>query len=137
MRTFSGLMPDDDGPPLFPIKATQWWFKVIEMCCHNWALIEPASGVGVTIYFFHDVGGTACHGLNFRHWQLKGRSAIVDSLNYESEDAAKQALLFNGFSVYRDLDGVFEIYKPSGEYFDARPTEEGIYSKSGYWLRRG
>lgn len=126
---------DPSGPPLFEIKSRDWWFKVLEMLCHNWALIEEGQYKSVTVYFFHDQGGTNGRdsGASYTSRQRKGRCAIVDSLEFETVDDAVLALGWNGFQRLAERPGPWDGEQPHGNFFDARATEEGIYSKAGYW----
>lgn len=118
------------GPPVFEIKSKQWWIKIVGMLQHNWALIEEQVGGAATIYFFHDCGTTRNFVPNYKWHELKERAAVVDSLSYPSIPAAKQALEKNGFRLQETVGllGTGEI--PKGVYYDARATEEGIYSAS-------
>lgn len=125
----------EDGPPLYEIQSKEWWVKVIGMCCHNWALIERGIGEEVTIYFFHDLGRTKNLLKNYKHCQLKGRAAIVDSLDYPNFEEAEADLKHNGFEEFECKPGPWDGYEPDGAYYDARESEDGIYSKGEYWKR--
>jgi hypothetical protein len=119
-------------PPIFQVSNRDWWVKVLGMCSHNWALIEPQNQTGAVVYFFHDMGTVLCptgYGLG----QVKGRSAVVDSLSFESVSDAQDALRNNGFEKLINNPGPWFGFEPTGHFYDARPTEEGIYSKKGYW----
>jgi len=123
-----------NGPPVFEIKSTQWWIKIIGMLQHNWALIEEQEGGVATIYFFHDCGSTRNFIPNYDWRELKGRAAIVDSLNYPSVSAAVLALERNGFRLQETVGLLGSGEIPTGLYYDARASEDGIYSKStDYW----
>lgn len=125
---------DPSGPPVFEINAHEWWIKVLGMLQHNWALIEERPDGSVTVYFFHDCGDTnmPCHGYSMR--QLKGRCAVIDSLEFRSVRDAENALSQNGFRPHGKNELMGSDLKPFGNFYDARSTEEGIYSKQGYWI---
>lgn len=124
---------DKDGPPVMTIKSRSWWVKPLEMISHNWALIEENQDESATVYFFHDLGIPKGSNSGYTLKQLKGRCAVVDSLDFAYEDLAKMALKYNGFRMLQDNPGPWDGYEPFGTFYDARNTEEGVYSKGGYW----
>lgn len=124
---------DPSGPPVFKIKSRDWWIKVLGMLQHNWALIEEGTSGSATVYFFHDGEvGMGCYG--YTRAQLKGRYAIVDSLNFESVHLAKEALSRNGFRLLGDGELLGSDLKPQGNFFDVRAMEEGVYSRQSHWI---
>lgn len=124
---------DPSGPPVFEIQSRKWWIKVLGMLQHNWALIEEGIDGSATAYFFHDGEvGMGCYG--YTRAQLKGRYAIVDSLDFESVHLAKEALSRNGFRLHGDGELLGSDVKPQGNFFDVRAMEEGVYSKQGNWI---
>lgn len=124
---------DSSGPKEFLINSRDWWFKPVDMLVHNWALIESSCNKTATVYFFHDNGSTKSGSQNYKLFQLKGRCAIIDSLEFENQDAAKLALGYNGFRQLETNAGPWDGNVPLGNFYDARATEEGVYSKAGYW----
>ncbi len=124
---------DPSGPPIFKIKSSEWWIKVLGMLQHNWALIEENDSGRATVYFFHDCGEVkmAFHGYTKK--QLEGRCAVIDSLSFQSVQLAAIGLIQNGFRVHGKDEFVGSDVKPSGNFYDARDMEEGVYSKQGYW----
>lgn len=124
---------DPMGPAVFEIESKDWWFKVISMCCHNWALIER-QGEGATVFFFHDLGHTKGGVKGYRHAQLMGRSAVVDSLEFSTLDQALLELDLNGFKRLEEHPGPWDGMEPAGHFFDARGSEKGVYSRSGRWV---
>ena len=124
---------DASGPAEFFIKSREWWFKPVEMLVHNWALIETNSDETATVYFFHDNGITKNGCQEYKLFQLKGRCAVVDSLNFEDADTAEYALGHNGFQLLKRKAGPWDGSEPFGTFYDARATENGVYSKEGYW----
>jgi hypothetical protein len=87
-----------------------------------------------TAYFFHDGEvGMGCYG--YTRAQLKGRYAIVDSLDFESVPLAKEALFRNGFRLHGDEEPLGSDVKPQGNFYDVRALEEGSYSRQGYWVK--
>jgi hypothetical protein len=138
MRRFKPETPTDHendsemNPPCFKISNRDWWAKVLGMLQHNWALIEEGAGGSVTVYFFHDGEvGMGCYG--YSRAQLKGRYAIVDSLDFDSVQLAKDALSRNGFRLHGDEELLGSDVKPRGNFYDVRAMEEGVYSRQGNW----
>jgi hypothetical protein len=66
---------------------------------------------------------------------LEGRCAVVDSLDFEDEEFAAFELEFNGFQELKKKPGPWDGSEPFGTFYDARETEEGIYSRGGYWRK--
>ena len=130
-----GSLPDFDptGPLVFTIGSRDWWVKPLEMLVHNWALIENSSVGTATIYFFHDNGLLRNGAVDFTYRQLKGRCAVVDSLDFKDVDLAAFELEFNGFKKLSKNPGPWEGSIPIGTFYDARETEDRIYSKGAYW----
>lgn len=126
---------DSSGPPVFSIASNKWWFKPVGMLVHNWALIEKNTDGTATAYFFHDLGTTKNATPGYRYYQLKGRCAVVDSLDFEDEELAAFELEFNGFQELSKKPGPWDGSEPFGTFYDARETEEGIYSRGGYWKK--
>lgn len=123
---------DPSGPPVFEIKSRKWWIKILGMLQHNWALIEESEAGVVTVFFFHDEGepiGVA----GYSRAQLRGRCAIVDSLNFESVQLAEEGLLRNGFRLHRVGEMLGSDVRPYGNFYDARAKEAGVYSTQGHW----
>ena len=126
------------GPPR-PLCALEenrqgdWWVKVLGMLQHNWALIETKDK-GVTVYFFHDLGTTVGSMGPYKLSQLRNRCAIIDSLDFESSEAAIEALDANGFNRLVDYPGPWDGSQPHGNFYDARDHQAGIYSKGDYWV---
>ena len=84
----------------------------------------------VEAYFFNDLGEMR-RGTGHSRRQLKGRSAIVDSIDFESMEHAFREMRHNGFDRLVEFPGPWVGYEPDGEFFDARTAEEGIYSREG------
>lgn len=124
---------DPSGPPVFEIKSREWWIKVLGMLQHNWALIEEEADGSATVYFLHDCGlNMARNGYSLK--QLKGRSAIVDSLDFESVQLAKEALARNEFWIHEEGGLLGSDMKPVGFFYDVRVFEEGVYSRRNNWI---
>jgi hypothetical protein len=138
MRRFITETPTDHendfemNPPCFKISNRDWWVKVLGMLQHNWALIEEDRNGATTVYFFHD-GGMTLGSTGYRLSEIRSRCAVVDSLNFPNKEDALQALDKNGFFRLTERPGPWMNDYPRGHFYDARATEEGIYSKSGYW----
>lgn len=119
-------------PPIFHIGNRDWWVKVLGMLSHNWALLETSDDGKTTVYFFHDQGANLSQS-PYSYKQTIGRSAVVDSLEFDSEFSAHLALERNGFERMLSNPGPWIGMEPKGHFYDARDTEEGVYSKQGYW----
>lgn len=120
------------GPPLFEIHSADWWVKVLGMLQHNWALIETSNKKTI-VYFFHDLGNQKGYSRQYNFYQLKDRSAVIDSLEFECMEDAVLGLNKNGFMRLKDNPGPWEVEQPNKNFYDAREDEEGIYSKALYW----
>jgi len=64
---------------------------------------------------------------------IRGYSGVIDSLEFTSVYTAEYGLGQNGFGKLQGRPRGRGGHKPVGFFFDARATEEGIYSKNGYW----
>lgn len=117
---------DESG---FHISNRDWWVKVLGMMSHNWALIETQGPEAVTVYFFHDKGMR----LSYKSTEHLDQSAVVDALRFKSLDAARAALARNDFDRLEDNPGPWSDFVPEGVFYDARATEDGVYSRKGYW----
>ena len=126
---------DEDAfdPPLFQVSNRDWWVKVLGMMSHNWALIESQANGEATVYFFHDKGMTLRPSA-FKRADFSNRSAVVDALQFDDVNQAQQALKANDFDRLKVKPGPWLDFVPEGHFWDARATEEGIYSSKGYWI---
>ncbi len=124
---------DPGGPPVFEIASRDWWVKPVGMLVHNWALIDRNNNGNATVYFFHDRGVTKNGNPKFTYRQLKGRCAVIDYLDFEDKELAAVELKFNGFQELSKKPGPWDGSEPFGTFYDARETEEGVYSRGGYW----
>jgi hypothetical protein len=124
---------DSSGPAVFLITSKEWWVKPVGMLVHNWALIEKNTDGTAIAYFFHDLGRTKNANPNYRYFQVKGRCAVVDSLDFENEELAAYELEFNGFQKLSKKPGPWDGSEPFGTFYDARQFEDGVYSKIGFW----
>lgn len=131
------ILPDFDpnGPPVFEIKTRDWWVKILGMLCHNWALIETHANETITVYFFHELGTTLCLNPDYDYDLLENRCAVVDSLDFETMELALQAMRVNGFCNLKKTKKFLLGAEPFGHFYDARASEEGIYSKKGHWIK--
>jgi hypothetical protein len=112
---------DDLKPPLFKINNRNWFVKVLGMLSQNWALIEENDVLTATVYFFQDESPG-------------NRPAVIDSLNFEDENEAWDALNLNGFEVLKTSPGPWMGCEPKGYFYDARPAAgKGIYSSGEFW----
>lgn len=103
------------------------------MLQHNWALIDERADGSATVFYFHDGEvGMGCY--RYTRQQLKGRYAIVDSLDFDSVQMAKEVLSRNGFRLHGDGELLGSDVKPRGNFYDVRAMEEGVYSRQGNWI---
>lgn len=125
---------DEDAfdPPLFQVSNRDWWVKVLGMMSHNWALIEPQDNGKSMVYFFHDKGMTLRPSA-YKKADFSNRSAVVDALEFDDVQHAQRALKANDFDRLKAHPGPWLDFVPEGHFWDARATEEGIYSNKGYW----
>ena len=114
------------------ISSKDWWVKVLNMCQHNWALIE--SDTATIIYFFHDNGVTLSPPKKLKYFEVKNKSGIIDSLVFDNNLSAEQALKRNGFIRLSENSGPWELNIPLNDFYDAREDGLGIYSKDGRWI---
>lgn len=126
------LGEDAFDPPLFQVSNRDGWVKVLGMMSHNWALIESQANGEATVYFFHDKGMTLRPSA-FKRADFSNRSAVVDALQFDDVHQAQQALKANDFDRLKVKPGPWLDFVPAGHFWDARATEEGVYSKKGYW----
>jgi hypothetical protein len=126
---------DEDAfdPPLFQVSNRDWWVKVLGMMSHNWALIEPQASGQATVYFFLDKG-MSLRPSGFKRADFSNRSAVVDALQFDDVAQALRALKANDFDRLKEKPGPWLDFVPEGHFWDARATEEGIYSRKGYWI---
>jgi len=124
---------DPNGPKLIEIKSRDWWFKVTGMLCQNWALIELHEDNAATVFFFYDQGITENSVPNFNYALLEGRCAVIDSLEFDSVDEAVYGLDRNSFSRLEEKPGPWDGSEPIGNFYDARASEHGIYSRAEFW----
>jgi hypothetical protein len=107
-----------DSPPMsdaVPIKAQDFWVKVVEMLQQNWALIEP-EGDKVTIFFLHDLGG------------------VFEELSYPSLREAQAALRLNGFRRYDEDPSYAEMFaRPESPFRRVDHPNGPIYSSGQFW----
>lgn len=98
------------------IQSHDYWFKIIEMLQHNWALIDPKGDGGVTVYFVGDTSG------------------VFDQMGYADEATAADALTRNGFRrLAADAHAQSFIHPPQPP-FRLQPHPNGpIYSSGRFW----
>jgi len=131
----SSVLPfDPSGPPLFHIKSTDLWIKIHGMLQHEWAILEPHSDENVTVFFFYDCGTTMLRSKQYTSLQLRNRYAVVDSLEFNSIEAAIKGLKRNSFRRHGDgpMVGLGEM--PKGNYYDARSIQESCFSDGIGWV---
>jgi hypothetical protein len=102
--------------PVIPIESRDFWVKVVGMLQQNWALSEPESTGNVRIHFVSDTGG------------------VFDSLLLPSEDAARAALMRNGFSRYADDPQMKKfLFPPEPPFHQSSHPNGPIYSSGRHW----
>jgi len=100
----------------FDIPSTDYWFQVIDMGYHNWALITPNNQGGVTAHFFTD------------------KSGVFDRLSFPTQTEAETALKRNGFNRYAE-EAEFRslIQAPSAPFHEAPDPSGPVYSAGRFW----
>ena len=121
------------GPPVFEINSRDWWFKVLGMLCHNWALIEVNSKCSVTVYFFQDHASSDGFDEDYDDQRFATRIPIVDSIDFDDIEDAKFALKNNSFNRLEENPGPWDGQEPEGVFYDDRSNENAIYSNGKYW----
>ena len=92
-----------------------FWYKVIEMLQHNWAAYDYTEHV-ITVFFFDD------------------GSNVLDYIEFETADQAREALIRNGFREYDDnTEAQSFISKPGGPFRAGSHPNGEIYSSGRFW----
>ena len=94
-----------------------YWFKVVDMLQHNWALIdELGEGQGVKVFFFGDTSG------------------VFDYMQFASKSEAEVALRRNGFAKYsEDKQAQNFITQPEPPFYEKTHPNGPIYSSGKFW----
>ncbi|HEY9091887.1 hypothetical protein [Parasphingorhabdus sp.] len=97
------------------VESSSFWFKVVEMVQHNWAVIL-SHDEGVQIVFFGDT------------------SDIFDRMEFSDAGDAERALRRNGFAIFDDDPEVQSfIAKPEPRLQDEPFYHRPIYSSGQFW----
>ena len=97
------------------VETSRFWFKVVDMLQHNWAVILPHDD-GVEVVFFGDT------------------SYIFDRMVFSLAEKAAKALLRNGFALFDDdKDAQIFIPKPAAQLKDEPMYRRPIYSSGEFW----
>jgi len=106
-------------PCVFNISNRDWWVRVQGMSSHEWALIDSNADGSCTAYFFLGDGrSTSMQRKDRSKHQVK--SAIVDSLTFESIASASKSLNENCFYRLETHNGPWVAHLPEGLFYDAR-----------------
>ena len=122
-----------NGPPVFNINSRDWWFKVVGMLCHNWALIDVNPNDTVTVYFFQDHASSDGYDEDYDNQRFATRIPIIDSIDFDDLEDAKYALKNNSFDRLEENPGPWDGAEPEGIFYDNRSNENAIYSNGKYW----
>ena len=127
------------------IKNPDWYHKAVGMLSHNYATISEDPSGKTIVYFFYDEGRH--HGRLPKYISMACRkeifsstSCIVDSINFDSIQIAKEQLEQNGFKLIAQESNENFLrhvskHHPKGEsFFDVREFVDGPYSKEGFWI---
>lgn len=104
---------DPTGPPILEIKSRDWWFMVLGMFSHDWALIDDLENGTYVAYFMEDSDGMS----NYMNPKLKGRVAIVNSIVFPNRNDAEYGLRLMGFDRLEDKPGPWDGEQPCGEFY--------------------
>ena len=97
------------------LNSRDYWFKVVDMLHHNWALIETEDKENQS-FFIGDISG------------------IFDELIFDSKTEAQRSLSENGFKRLADDKVAQEYISPPSPPFHRREHPNGnIYSSGRYW----
>ena len=100
---------------LLNVEASKFWFKIVEMLQHNWAVVLPHDD-GVEVVFFGDT------------------SRIFDRMDFLDSGDATSALRRNGFAIFEeDQHAQSFIAKPEPHLKDEHVYRRPIYSSGQYW----
>ena len=107
---------DPNGPPVLEIKSRDWWFKVIGMFSHEWALIDDLAD-GTSMAFFMEDSDILSVSMKA---ELKGRIAIVNSIEFPNRTDAEYGLRLMGFDRLENKPGPWDGQQPVGMFYDGR-----------------
>jgi hypothetical protein len=98
------------------ISSRVFYFKVVDMLQHNWALIDPLPDGGVIVWFVGDGSG------------------VFDELRFPTHEKAHEALYHNSFALL-NLDAQAQrLLAPPLPPYVRRPHPSGpIYSSGRFW----
>lgn len=97
------------------VESSSFWFKIVEMLQHNWAVILPKDG-GIEVVFFGDT------------------SYIFDRMQFADAYDAERALRRNGFAIFEDdPEAQSFIAKPEVLLKDDPIDHRPIYSSGQFW----
>lgn len=92
-----------------------WWVKVVEYLQQNWAIIVRSDGWTV-ILFVNDLGG------------------VFDWIEFADENAARSALMRNGFEEFERDASLREFLRPPERPLCIQRHPSGpIYSSGRFW----
>ena len=98
------------------IESRDYWFKIVDMLQHNWALLAAKSDGTTTVFFIDDTSG------------------VFDELTFPSGDLAKERLIDNGFSRYAEnAEAQSFICAPEGPFKCRNHPNGPIYSSGRFW----
>lgn len=95
------------------IRSDDYWFKVVDFLQQNWALVEQRAE-HARVWFLDDLGG------------------VFDQIDFQSGEAATEALVRNGFERLRLTRG-WAPKPPAGPFTTAEHSNGKIYSSGRYW----
>lgn len=99
------------------IDSRDYWFKIVDFLQQNWALIDREESGSVIVWFFGDTAG------------------VFDELRLPSEDAARLALIRNGFRrLADDSDSQVFLRPPEPPFRRVAHPNGPIYSSGRFWV---
>lgn len=108
-------MPEMETP--VEIQSRDYWFKVVGMLQHNWALIDefPEQSSAV-VYFIHDLSG------------------VFDRMHFKDLETAERSLRWNGFAKLEiDRDAQEFLTRPPPPFWETQHPNGPIYSSGRFW----
>ena len=98
------------------INSRDYWFKVVDMLQHNWALIDDSAECGVVVHFLGDTSG------------------VFDHMSFDDANLAASQLRANGFARLADDPNAQSFLAPPQPPFSRRAHPNGpIYSSGRFW----
>ena len=98
------------------IISREYWFKIVDMAQHNWAIVDKALPNKWITYFIHDGSG------------------VFDRMKFSSRKETEQGLRRNGFALFDENKEAQEfITVPKPPFYGDEHPNGPIYSSGRFW----